>query len=231
MPRSYRGTFEERDILTHAAIVQRRGASVSRAEVWKELAEGMVAICVVADDGPGLLARASAALVAHDFDVVAAQAYCRTRGGAPVEAIDFFWVRRVATAAPLASCRPEVARFAETLDALLRGTASVEPPRAIRPSAAEAGSARVRFDTDARDGALVLTVHAHDRPGLLFAITDALFRESVRIARSDVTTHEGVVFDRFHLTELDGTPLRRARLLGLQTAVLAAIEGARPGPR
>ena len=55
-------------------------------------------------------------------------------------------------------------------------------------------------------------------------MTDALFREGARIARSDVTTHGGTALDRFHLTELDGTALRRARLLGIQTAVLAALQ-------
>jgi hypothetical protein len=42
-----------------------------------------------------------------------------------------------------------------------------------------------------------------------------------------VTTRGAQVLDRFHLTELDGAPLHRARLLGLQTSVLGAIEKSR----
>jgi [protein-PII] uridylyltransferase len=232
MPRAYRALFDGATIATHAAIVQRRGERAAHVEIWKELPERVVAIAVVADDRPGLLSRISAALVAHDLDVVAAQAYGRERPDGTREAVDFLWVRRFPT--PRGAGAPvrerDVARVAETLDALVRGRASFDGAvrfvHAVRSSHEET---RVRFERDASDGGVVLTVEAVDRPGLLLLITRTLFRERVQIVGSHVTTREGRALDRFRLTELDGAPLRRARLLALQTAVLAAIEEARVG--
>jgi [protein-PII] uridylyltransferase len=226
MPASYRDVFDETAILAHAAIVERRGADSTRVEIWRELPERTVAICVVADDRPGLLSRVSAALVAHDLDVVAAQAYCRTREeDVGVEAVDFFWVRRLAkTGGTPAPIRPQdIAAMGETFEALVRGRATFEgAARYATAVRAASGTARVRFEAEAQ-GSTVLTVEAQDRPGLLLRISKALFRERVQIVRSDVSTREGVVLDRFYLTELDGAPLRPGRRLALQTAVLAAM--------
>jgi [protein-PII] uridylyltransferase len=227
MPRAYRQLFNDDAIAAHAGVVHRRGPSAVHVEIWRELPGNVAAICVVADDDAGLLARISAALLADDFDVVAAQAYCRTRADGRVEAVDLFWVRRLsrATGAAIPVRARDVAILGGTLDALVRSRVDFERQLRERPAPRPAGEAtRVRFDADERDGGMVLTIQGPDRPGLLFLITDALFREGARIARSDVTTHEGQALDRFHLTEHDGSALRRARLLGIQTAVLDAVE-------
>src|SRR5438552_10280819 len=92
MPASYRAMFDADAIEAHAAIVARRGGRTTHLEVWKELPERVVALCVVADDRPGLLSRISAALVAHDMDVVAAQAYGRGRSRTAREAVDLLWI-------------------------------------------------------------------------------------------------------------------------------------------
>jgi [protein-PII] uridylyltransferase len=225
MPTSYRGIFDLEAQRAHAAIVHRRAASATRVELWRELPERVVAICVVADDKPGLLSRISAALVAHDMDVVAAQAYCRSRDDRIVEAVDFLWVRRLAgPSGSIARVTPRsVAEIGETLDALVRGNAgrdnAVRFARAIR---AVPAATRVRFDNE--HGLAVLTLETRDRPGLLLSLSQTLFRERVQIVRSEVSTRDGLVSDRFFLTELDGAPLRASRLLSLQTAVLAAVE-------
>jgi [protein-PII] uridylyltransferase len=233
MPRSYREVFDRGAIEAHAAIVERRGAGSTRVELWRELPERLVAVCVVADDCPGLLSRISAAFVAHEIDVVGAQAFCRRRPDSQVEAVDFFWVRRRSeTGATLPLRSADIANFSDTLDALVRGRANFDRAaqfaRAVR---AVGDSTRVRFECDERAGQTVLTVEGPDRPGLLYAIAEALFRERVQIVHSEVSTHAGRVLDRFSLTELDGAPVHRARLLGLQTTVLGAIEESRRSAR
>jgi UTP:GlnB (protein PII) uridylyltransferase len=234
MPIAYHASFDPEAIQVHADIVERRGERAAHIEIWKELSERVVGLCVVADDRPGLLSRISAALVAHDVDVVAAQAYGRVRADATREAVDFLWVRRV-PAVGKGSHAPirerDVARIAESLEAIVRGRANFDGTlRFVRAVRAASESTCVRFETDARDGTMVLTVEAADRPGLLLLITRTLFRERVQIVGSHITTSEGRARDRFRLTELDGAPLRRARLLALQTAVLAAIEEAHVAP-
>jgi [protein-PII] uridylyltransferase len=196
-------------------------------EVWREDPAGVVAVCLVGIDRPGLLSQISAAFVAHDMDVVGAQAYCRKRPDGRVEAVDFFWVRRLsrATGAMLPVRAQDVEAFGKTLDGLLVGRArperSVHYTRSVR---AVGRTTRVRFEHREPEGYTVLTVEGQDRPGLLLAITEALFAQKVQIVRSEVSTSDDRILDRFHMTELDGTPLQRARLLALQNAVLAAIE-------
>ena len=226
MPRSYRQLFDDDAIAAHASVVARRGMSAVHVEIWRELPGQVAAICVVADDDEGLLARISAALLADDFDVVAAQAYCRTRSDGRVEAVDLFWIRRLsrATGAPESVRLRDVAILSATLDAFVRTRSQIDRNLRLRGApVAEGEPMSVRFDRDERDGGMVLTIQGPDRSGLLYLITDTLAREGVRIARSDVTTHEGTALDRFQLTELDGTSLRHARLLGIQTALQAAL--------
>ena len=160
MPRSYRQLFNDDAIAAHAGVVKRRGTSAVHVEIWRELPENVAAICVVADDDAGLLARISAALLADDFDVVAAQAYCRTRPDEAVEAVDLFWIRRLsrATGAVETVRSRDVAILGATLDTLVRTRAEAERnlrPRRAPLSAGEATS--VRFDKDERDGGMVLT--------------------------------------------------------------------------
>jgi [protein-PII] uridylyltransferase len=225
MPRKYRNLFDGPAIRAHAEIVARRGERAAHAEIWKTLPSGGAAVCIASEDTAGLLARIAAAMVAHAFDVVAAQVYCREHATGGAEAVDFFWIRRVR--AEDGDIEPsDVTSLAQTLEELVRGAAGLERLRHIAPVVAEKGTQmRVGFESDPRDGAMVLTVQGSDRPGLLFVISQALFLEGARITHSDVATHDGRVLDRFHLTEMDGAPLRRARLLGIQTAVLASLDG------
>jgi len=83
---------------------------------------------------------------------------------------------------------------------------------------------RVTFDEAPRSGLAVLTVETFDRPGLLLAITLALFRARVQIVASEATTESGRVVDKFTVAELDGAPVRGHRRGAVQTAVLAAID-------
>lgn len=229
MPCAYVAAFDATAREQHARIVARRGARVAHVELWEEApvsTDGGVVLCVVADDRPGLLSQISAALVAHGVDVVHVNAHTRRRAGGDAEAVDFLTVRRVpngdGVSAPVT--RDDAARIGETLEALALGRASfdgvVRYTCAVRASA---HSTRVRFENDGV-GAMILTVEAVDRPGLLLTLTQTLFRARVQIIGVRASTDDGRAVDRFQLVELDGSALRGERLLELQTAVLTAIE-------
>jgi UTP:GlnB (protein PII) uridylyltransferase len=238
MPAAYREAFDDEAIEAHAGIIERRGSSPTWVELWKELPERVVALCIVADDRPGLLSQISAALVAHEIDVVTAHAYCRTCPDGRQEAVDFLWVRRVprnnGSIAPVRA--RDVIEIGELVDALVRGEAKVDPAtriarvsRATRTQKIDASTTRVRFENGAGDGTMILTVEATDRPGLLLLVTQAIFRANLQIIGLRATSEEGRAIDRFHLAELDAKPLVQARLLALQVEILGALEESREG--
>lgn len=225
MPAEYREAFDVEAKCAHEAVVRRRGARSTHVEVWRELSQRVVAICVVADDKPGLLSRISAALVAQRIDVVSAHAYCRERADGSVEAVDLLWIRRLPGPAGVTPpIRAEdILELRDTID-----RAAAEPEHASGREVSEpppsGASARVRFETDEKDGLTVLTVEAVDRPGLLLAVTQALFRAAVQIVGLRATTEHGSAVDRFKLADTGGKPLARERLFTLQIAILGAIE-------
>lgn len=227
MPAPYREAFDREAREVHAGIVSRREESATRVEIWKDLPERVVAVCIVAGDRPGLLSQISAALVALEIDVVTAHAYCRRRPEGVLEAVDFLWIRRMArsngSSDPIRA--RDVAAIGEMVDALVRGNARFDPAvhfaRAMRAASA---TTRVRFEEGASDGTMLLTVEATDQPGLLLVVTKAIFRAGLQILALRATSEQGRAVDRFHLAELDGKPLVQARLLALQVEIFAALE-------
>jgi [protein-PII] uridylyltransferase len=227
MPPAYRTAFPPDEIARHArtALERRKArASVNRLEsAWHP---GTVALCVVVDDRPGLLATISAALVLNGLDVVHAEAYTRRTTSGTREAVALFWVREFGQSSQLGPAG--VAAIETTLGLLLDGRVWIQ--EIVRRHGQTTSSAlpetRVRF-VEGRDGGLaVLEVETADRAGLLLALADALFTQRVDIVRAEVRTEQGKVLDRFMVTEIGGTPISASRRLKLQVAVLGVIQPA-----
>jgi [protein-PII] uridylyltransferase len=233
MPERYRQSFDGGAMKEHAAIVQRRGDAPVHVELWRRLPSGGAILCVVAEDRPGLLSFISAALTTDRMDVVSAQAYTRTAPGQPAEAVDFLWVRRDGDP-PVPVRSVDAARVSEVLLGLLTGKITMESITRAGGKRGDAGgagvgtapggAARVSFGDSTDAGPSVLTIEAMDRPGLLLAITLALFRASVQIVASEASTVRGRVVDRFTLTELNGDAVGRLRRGAVQAAVQAALD-------
>jgi [protein-PII] uridylyltransferase len=225
MPARYRESFDGAAIREHAAIVARREDMPAHVEIWRHQPKGGAIACVIADDRPGLLSLISAALVVQSLDVVSAQAYTRsTPAGA--EAVDFLWLRRDADN-PMPIRSSDATQVRALLIGLITGKETLESVmRRARPRAPAAvgSSTRVAFHETANLGLSVLTVETYDRPGLLLAITLALFKARVQIVGSEAETKDGHVIDRFTIVELDGTPIQKTRRGAVQTAVLEAID-------
>jgi [protein-PII] uridylyltransferase len=225
MPAVYRTAFPPGEIAKHARTAFERKqarATVNRLEsVWHP---GTVALCVVADDRPGLLATISAALVLHGLDVVHAEAYTRPTTAGGREAVALFWVRELDSSAPLGPAG--VAAIETTLGLLLGRRISLGEivRRHGRASPSALPETRVRF-VEGRDGGLaVLEVETADRAGLLLALADALFAQRVDIVRAEVCTEQTKVLDRFMVTEIDGSPISASRRLKIQVAVVGVIQ-------
>jgi UTP:GlnB (protein PII) uridylyltransferase len=222
MPADYRIAFSDDGaaMAEHAAIVAQRGDRLSCTAKWSGNRDGATALCIVAEDSPGLFARITSALVKHAIDIVSAQAYCRERGDGTVEAVDFVWIKRDT---PLED--RDVAAIANLIDGLVRGKAKVD--ESLRPPRRRAsGITRVRFEHDAPSGATILTIDAGDRAGLLLHLTKTIFLARLQIVGLHAKSVRGRAIDRFTVVELDGSPVSLERRLELQVAILEAIDGA-----
>lgn len=227
MPGSYRDRYAPAQIAAHAHASAQRGTSAVHVAPFPWYDPSLTALCVVADDRPGLLALISEAFVQSGIDVQAAEAYTRRlpagegTTAAASEAVDLFWVRRI-QGGPITESDVEALR-ARLVD-LLEGRRSSFPPLERLESRDFVAETTVRF-IEGEDGLLnVLEVETDDRSGLLFVLSRALFELNVLITSSQVRTSGKRVFDRFTLVELDGSPINAERRLEIQVAVLSAIE-------
>jgi [protein-PII] uridylyltransferase len=233
LPGSYRNRYDSEQIRLHAAVSRSRGSSPARVGIVPISGEGL-GICVVARDSPGLFSHIAAALRLQGFDIVHAEAYTRRLDGGEREVLDLFRLQPQQSRAPLAGAPSDVAAaISTTLLDILAG--KVDPSQAQPTPQPEAvgtfHDTRVRF-IEGEDGALcTLEVETDDRSGLLFTLARALSNQSVSVERSEVSTVNSRVLDRFTLAEQDGTPISEARRLHIQVAVISAIEALAWQPR
>ena len=227
LPESYRKNFDGRATSAHAAIAASRGDAIVNIGLFPSSRPG-TALCVVAEDRPGLLASISAALVLSRLDVIEAEAYTRRVPGTQDEALDVFWVRHdppELRKEPVTDANIETLR--QTLVGLLEGKldrARIHEPSGRPTATPSAAETVVRFIEGVDGSFATLEVETGDRSGLLLALAQALFQQRVQIVSSKVKTTGTRVFDRFSIVELDGSPISANRRLEIQVAVLTAVD-------
>ncbi len=195
----------------------------------------LLELCVVADDRPGLLARIAAALTANRLEVLSAQVYSRkTERGA--EAVDVFSLRDRHQAdaeqreRTLRAVRADLGRL---LDDGLDPRALVQqylgrPSTGLRRTPSV--TPEVVFDDRASPQHTVVEVFAKDRPGLLFALSQALSDLGLTIALSKINTEGAKAADVFYVSDLQGEKLPQARFAEVREALLRCVEPAEPSP-
>ena len=88
LPESYRRNFDLVAIAAHSKIARERESAPANVGSFFSSRVPGSAVCVVADDRPGLLATISAALVLCGLDVIEAEAYTRRVVDKTNEAVD-----------------------------------------------------------------------------------------------------------------------------------------------
>jgi [protein-PII] uridylyltransferase len=232
MPESYRKNFDGRAMAAHFAIAEARGDELVSVGSFPSSRPG-TALCVVAEDRPGLLATISASLVLARLDVIEAEAYTRRRADTADEAVDIFWVRQDPPELRDQPVGPEhVAQLKSTLAGLLEGKLDRSRIGEARPTPTPSAVETVVRFIEGSDGSFAtLEVETGDRSGLLLALSQALFNQRVQIIASQVKTTGTRVYDRFSIVEFDGSPIGPTRRLEIQVAVLSAVDpiiGQRP---
>jgi [protein-PII] uridylyltransferase len=211
---TYLASMPERYVLANAPPAIAAHAELARLHEGETVAVDLVPsrhpeaaeICVVARDRPGLLAAITAALAASRLTVHAAQIHSR-RNGDGVQAVDLFWVRdRGDGIEGVARALPKLGR---DIRAVLAGEISAADLAQNRggASARERRSPRVTPQVSIDDRAsprhTVIEVLARDRPGLLFALSDALHRLGLSIAVAKINTEGTRVADVFYVSDVD----------------------------
>jgi len=227
LPDAYRASFSWPTIREHATLSAERAPGRPTVGTCAAPRFPGTALCVIADDRPGLLATISAAFVRENLDIIAAEAYTRILPNHQREALDIFWAQRLGADDPRKPLTlGDLKRLEDTLASMLDDQLQPHSRQTTAPPPRPAGSveANVRFVEDKEGQLSWLEVVTDDRAGLLLTLSRALFEQKVQIVSSHVRTDSGKVRDKFVITELNDDPINNERRLQVQVAVLQAIQ-------
>lgn len=152
---------------------------------------------------PGCFHKLSGVLSAKRLAILSA-AICTTHDGV---IIDVYHVRDADHSGEIPSWR--VDEVATAIRKVLRGELDVETLLKSRGKFAMKSSTgpvsdlpmRVVIDNDSSDRYTVIDVFAHDRPGLLYAITRELYQMKLSVILAKIATHFDQVLDVFYVTD------------------------------
>ena len=189
-----------------------------RPRVVLEPRTGGVQLMVAARDRLGLFSETAGLLASHGLQVRAAVLHTVADVAVNTWRVDKDVVPDL----------PDPALLVQQLERLETGDRTVL--RAIRRREARADPTREGVEVNvepvggASDTAAVVEVRTGDRPGLLYALGDALSQAGLSIRSAHVATLAGQAIDTFYLTEPDGS---RPSSLREQEALAALVAAAR----
>jgi [protein-PII] uridylyltransferase len=176
---------------------------------------GALRVTIAAPDRPGLLAASAAVLTMHRLTVRAAGLRTVEHTGLQT------W-----TVAPQFGDAPAAATLRADLVRALDGSLDVAARLARRTAPTRRTSAappEVLVVDGASQAASVIEVRAHDTPGLLYAVANALTTLGVNVTSARVHTLGADAVDVFYLQAGDGSPLSPARGREVAAAVAQAL--------
>ncbi|WP_242619294.1 ACT domain-containing protein, partial [Actinomadura fibrosa] len=180
-------------------------------------------IVIAAPDRPGLLWRAAGVLALHRLVVRTARTVSPPHSGAGTAVLDFTAVPEYGTPPDPATLEADLRRMlADRLDVAARLERRARAVR-VRPGVT-VPPPRVSIVDDASSTATVVEVRAHDRPGLLWRIGQALGTCGLHVRAARVDTLGAEAVDVFYVVDEEDRPLTDpAALSSVRAAVLAAL--------
>ena len=202
-----------KDILRHIELYQRLGKApfVLEAQTLPGTNYRTVAVC--AKDRPGLFSKVSGVFTLNNLDILDAQIYTwRNR-----IALDIFMVK----APPDTLFEDEAwARVRKDLYAALNGDLALdivldEKLRAYQSAIKSTASRpdKIVVDNSGSDFFTIIEIYTYDFPGLLYRITDALFRCDLDVWVAKIATKVDQVLDVFYVRDLDGQKVDKPELV------------------
>ena len=182
-------------------------------------------IAIYTPDHPGLFSQLAGAVSVSGGSIVDAKAFTTSDGFA----LDIFSVQD-AEGGPFGDVA-RISRLRENITKTLSGqlylrTTLAKREEGRRKIAAFRMTPRVNFDNNASATATVIEVEGLDRPGLLYAVTRAIFESSLSISSSIVATYGERAFDTFYVRDSFGHKIHHPeKLAAVEKTILAALEG------
>ncbi len=174
----------------------------------------------------GCFHRIAGTLTSQRLEILSAQ-ICTTQDGTVV---DVFRVRDDDFAGPVPPDR--IAAIGQAIRRVLRQEIKVDelfqrskrfrwqspkPPASGLPN-------RVSIDNDSSNRATILGIFAHDRPGLLYTVSRAIYRLELSIDLAIIATHLDQIHDVFYVTDRAGQKLTdEARLASIQLELTSTL--------
>ncbi|MFC6878923.1 MULTISPECIES: [protein-PII] uridylyltransferase [Actinomadura] len=196
-------------------------------------------VTIAAPDRPGLLWRAAGVLALHRLAVRTARTISapttppdargdesrrRSNGSGGTAVLDFTAVPEYGTPPDPAALEADLRRMlADRLDVAERLERRARSMRVRR--GVTVPPPRVTIVDDASSTATVVEVRAHDRPGLLWRVGQALGSCGLQVRAAQVDTLGAEAVDVFYVVDGEGRPLTDpAALSAVRTQVLAALQ-------
>jgi [protein-PII] uridylyltransferase len=191
-------------IAGHLELFQRLGTSTFVWEIQPSAEGSTRKVTICAQDRPGLMASMAGVFTLNNINILDVQVFTwRNR-----TALDIF---EVTPPPDLIFEEDKWRRTADNLHAVLEGSldldAALKPrldaARTIKPRTARRPH-RVRVDNHSSSFFTIIEVFTYDFPGLLYSISDVLFRCELDIWVAKIATKVDQVVDVFYVRDLSG---------------------------
>ncbi len=228
---AYWTSYDHESLVRHAAFIREAestGAPIAFAKnVDKQ--KGATEVTIYAGDHPGLFSRIAGALAVSGANIVDAKINTLTNG----KGLDSFLIQ---DADGGVFARPDkLARLSVLIEQSLSGelqTRTEIQKRENQPSRLEVFTVepRVLIDNKASNRYTVIEINGRDRPGLLFSITEALYRLSLQVHAAKITTFGEQVVDVFYVQDVFGTKIDQSgKIDQVRNVLLSALHNAEGG--
>jgi len=207
------------------------GGATAQGQYSPETGTSQYVVGTREDVTPGIFHKLTGALTSRGLEILSAEINTLADG----VVLDRFVVND-----PDFAGEPPPERFAEVERALVAslGPSGEHPPafrriwgRARRlPAADDEPPTRIRTDNSTSERATVIDVFTRDRPGLLYAVSRALFELGLSVSRAKIATYADQVVDVFYVADQHGGKIEDdARLETIRRRLAEAIEAVEEG--
>jgi [protein-PII] uridylyltransferase len=214
------------DILEHIRLYKKLG---NTDFVWKvtqtsDSKTRVVTICAI--DRPGLFSKIAGVFTLNSIDILDTQAYTWRKN----IALDIFKVkpppdqifeteRWDRAEGNLKSALSDELNLTEALKEKMSAYQTFRPHTSSRPN-------RIVVDNESSGFFTIIEVFTYDFPGLLFSITDALFRTGLDVWVSKISTKVDQVVDVFYVRDFDGRKLDSPdQVAAIKDAIAEVLSG------